>query len=252
MLVATLEFLVLNFQFGGMCTVTYLPTGNNQYILTSNRDEWPERPTSAPINHEGPNGLTLLYPTDGMAGGSWIAISSSGATACLLNGAYERHERKPPYRRSRGLVLTDSFAYDSFSDFVKEYDYNDIEPFTLLFIKNETVNELRWDGAKVHFSKPDPAKPHIWASATLYTPEYIAKRSAWFDEWLQNHKDYKPEDIISFHHTGGEGNKYNDIIMNREGLVRTVSITCVVHTNQGSEMIYEDLLTGETVTNTLT
>ncbi len=241
------EFSVFNLQFGSMCTVTYLPTSNKQYILTSNRDEWPGRPTSAPIKHEGPNGLTLLYPTDGMAGGSWIAISSNGATACLLNGAYERHERNPPYRRSRGLVLVDAFAYDSFAEFVMEYNFNDIEPFTLLFIDDGAVHELRWDGVEGHYSLPNPNKPHIWASATLYTPEYIAKRKSWFDEWLKGHDQFKPEDIMSFHHTGGEGNKYNDIVMNREGLVQTVSITCVVHTNQGVEMIYEDLLNGEKV-----
>jgi hypothetical protein len=230
-----------------MCTVTYLPTHEGQYILTSNRDEWPGRPTSTPIRHEGPNGQTLLYPTDGMAGGSWIAISSNGATACLLNGAFVRHTRKPPYRRSRGLVLVDAFAYESFGEFAADYDFNGIEPFTLLFLHKNEVNELRWDGTQTYYTLPDPAKPHIWASATLYTPEYIAKRKQWFDEWLQTHPTYEPKAIMQFHHTGGEGDKYNDIVMNREGLVQTVSITCVVHTPQGAEMIYEDLLSGEKV-----
>lgn len=228
-----------------MCTVTYLPTGNQHYILTSNRDEWPGRPTTAPVKHDGPNDQTLLYPTDGMAGGSWIAISSSGALACLLNGAFERHTRKPPYRRSRGLVLIDAFAYDSFKEFVDEYDFSEIEPFTLLFLANGVINELRWDGTQTHFTLPDPAKPHIWASATLYTTEYIAKRKLWFEAWLQNHTLYNPEEIMKFHHTGGEGDKYNDIVMNREGLVQTVSITCVINSANGMEMIYEDLLNGE-------
>lgn len=234
-----------------MCTVTYLPTNEGQYILTSNRDEWPGRPTSTPIKHEGPDGQTLLYPTDCMAGGSWIAISNNGATACLLNGAFERHNRNPSYRRSRGLVLVDAFAYDSFSEFVAEYDFTEIEPFTLLFLHDKVLNELRWDGTQTHNSLPDQTQPHIWASATLYTPEYIAKRKVWFDEWLQTHHEYTPEEIMQFHHTGGEGNKYNDIIMNREGLVQTVSITCVVHTAQRVEMIYEDLLSGEQVSKTL-
>lgn len=230
-----------------MCTVTYLPNGSNQYILTSNRDEWPGRPTSTPIKHDGPNGITLLYPTDGMAGGSWIAISNNGATACLLNGAYERHERNPPYRRSRGLVLVDAFAYESFADFVMEYDFSNIEPFTLLFVADKVLHELRWDGVEGHYSLPNPNKPHIWASATLYIPEYIAKRKGWFTNWLQSHSEYKPEDIISFHRNGGEGDKYNDIVMNREGLVQTVSITCVAPTIDGVEMIYEDLLNGDKV-----
>ncbi len=31
-----------------MCTVTYLPLGNNDFILTSNRDEQPSRETLEP------------------------------------------------------------------------------------------------------------------------------------------------------------------------------------------------------------
>lgn len=228
-----------------MCTVTYLPTGEGHYILTSNRDEWPGRPTSKPIKHEGHNGLTLLYPTDGMAGGSWIAIANNGAAACLLNGAFERHTRNPPYRRSRGLVLVDAFAYENFSDFVAHYNFAEIEPFTLLFLHQDVLHELRWDGTQTHYQTPDPNVPHIWASATLYTPEYIAKRNGWFKDWLQLHPVFEPQAIMDFHHTGGEGNKYNDIVMNREGLVRTVSITCVVHSANGFEMVYEDLLAAD-------
>jgi hypothetical protein len=227
-----------------MCTVTYLPTGEGRYILTSNRDEWPGRPTSQPIRHPGPNGTTLLYPTDGMAGGSWIAVADSGAAACLLNGAFDRHTRNPPYRRSRGLVLVDAFAYESFEEFVEEYNFTDIEPFTLLFIKDSNINELRWDGNQTHYRQPEPTQPHIWASTTLYTPEFIAKRAVWFEEWLLAHTTYEPQAIMDFHHTGGEGNKYNDIVMNREGLVRTVSITCVMRSDERFKMIYEDLLNG--------
>ncbi len=229
-----------------MCTVTYLPTGENNYILTSNRDESPGRPTSQPIVHERNDGLKLLYPTDGMAGGSWIAVSNTGATACLLNGAFERHVRNPPYRRSRGLVLVDAFDFERFEDFVEQYSFNQIEPFTLLFLTNGVVHELRWDGEQTHYRLPDPAVPHIWASATLYTPEYIAKRATWFEEWLSAYKSYWPNAIIDFHHTGGEGSKYNDIVMNREGIVQTVSVTCAVRTSTGFEIIYEDLLKRKT------
>ncbi|CAN5421818.1 NRDE family protein [soil metagenome] len=229
-----------------MCTVTYLPTEDG-YILTSNRDEWPGRPTSKPTLHNGQNRLKLLYPADGIAGGSWIAVSNTGATACMLNGAFELHVRNSPYRRSRGLVLLDAFEYERFEDFVQQYNFNQIEPFTLLFLIGGQLQELRWEGTQTHYRLPEPNKPHIWASATLYTPEYIAKRTIWFEEWLLSHPVYEPQSIMEFHHTGGEGDKYNDIIMNREGMVQTVSITCVVRRNHYLDMFYEDLLTGDVV-----
>ena len=46
-----------------MCTVTYLPLGNNNFILTSNRDELPTRRTIKPKAYLEDN-VTLTYPKD--------------------------------------------------------------------------------------------------------------------------------------------------------------------------------------------
>ena len=50
-----------------MCTVTYLPLGNNNFILTSNRDEAPSRKTTPPKLYEE-DGVKLTYPKDELAG----------------------------------------------------------------------------------------------------------------------------------------------------------------------------------------
>ncbi|HAD11338.1 MAG TPA: hypothetical protein DCF33_02760, partial [Saprospirales bacterium] len=111
-----------------MCTVTYLPLSNG-FILTHNRDEAPARSPKSIVREGSP---AILFPRDTHAGGTWIACSQSGRTACLLNGAFVLHRRQPPYRRSRGLLLLDFFDWKNADDFFAEYDLHNIEPFTFL------------------------------------------------------------------------------------------------------------------------
>lgn len=224
-----------------MCTVTYLPIQPNEFIITSNRDETPLRATRAP-QQEQHQQVTLLFPKDELAGGTWICAGSNNRVACLLNGAFERHMRQPPYRHSRGQVVLDYFLTTDTETFANTYNCDNLEPFTLVLRAADGLYELRWDGQQKHFKTLDMMVPHIWASATLYTAEYINKRREWFKQWLDKHRVYRAQDILDFHVTGGEGNVYNDIVMNRGNLVRTVSITSVVHTPQQIDMTYYDLL----------
>lgn len=56
-----------------MCTVTYIPQENNNFILTSNRDEAYGRKTLAPSFYTI-DGVKMLFPKDAVAGGSWIGV----------------------------------------------------------------------------------------------------------------------------------------------------------------------------------
>ena len=91
-----------------MCTVTFYPN-NNEYILTSSRDEVKYRPTLPPKRYNI-NNQEITFPKDEVAGGTWIATNNNTKTVCLLNGAFERHQRKESYSRSRGLILLESFS----------------------------------------------------------------------------------------------------------------------------------------------
>ena len=82
-----------------MCTVTYLPLGNNDFILTSNRDEDPKRKTIPPKEYLE-DGVKLTYPKDELAGGTWIGLSEKSRLICLLNGGFTKHSREESYRMS--------------------------------------------------------------------------------------------------------------------------------------------------------
>ena len=68
-----------------MCTVSFLPKGNNDFVFTSNRDEAILRGTTEPIIYDV-NGTKILCPKDKVASGTWIGVSDKNRLVCLLNG----------------------------------------------------------------------------------------------------------------------------------------------------------------------
>jgi uncharacterized protein with NRDE domain len=153
-----------------MCTLTYIPHPDHTFLLTSNRDESVTRlPALSPMSYLH-HGVSVIYPKDTQAGGTWLAVSENQFTLCLLNGAFTRHKHTPPYRHSRGLVITDFFTYNEVTLFLKEYDFKGLEPFTLVIFesgKQHQVHEIRWDGEHVFHATKDYSIPHIWSSAML-------------------------------------------------------------------------------------
>ena len=101
-----------------MCTVTYIPSNKDSYILTSNRDESPQRASAEIPKKYKIFDQDIFFPRDPQAGGTWIASSEENYTLCLLNGAFKKHKWNPPYRMSRGLVLLDFFKYNNTNKFL--------------------------------------------------------------------------------------------------------------------------------------
>ena len=224
-----------------MCTVTYIPQPNRNFILTSNRDEAAHR-SPQNLTKTELHGVEMIFPKDAGAGGTWIATSNDGRVVCLLNGAFDKHKHQPPYRRSRGIMVIDYFKYNSAVAFYEDYDFAGMEPFTFVLVGKNELHELRWDEKKVHLKELNTSGHYIWSSATLYTMDNQLKREGWFREWLENRKDFSLKAIQEFHLHGGEPDPWNGFIMNRMNLVQTVSITNVIKKADRMEMIYNDLL----------
>jgi|TARA_R110000787_G_C13368980_1_gene440695 transport and Golgi organization protein 2 len=227
-----------------MCTVTFYPN-NNEYILTSSRDEVKHRPTLAPkkytiINQE------ITFPKDETAGGTWIATNNKTKTVCLLNGAFEKHQRKESYTRSRGLVLLESFSYSSIEDFINDINLNGVEPFTLLLFDTKNtleITELRWDETKKHVSKIDAAQPHIWSSSTLYDKTTREQRKKWFQLLLEKNEHLNKDLLLKFHLSKHDKDAFNDIVMKRANGLQTVSVSQIVMNNSKvANFDYHDLI----------
>lgn len=225
-----------------MCTVTYLPLGDDSFILTSNRDETPLRKTIPPKKYVE-NGVGLIYPRDELAGGTWIGTSNNKRVVCLLNGGFVNHARKKYYKMSRGIIVKNILSTDNAIVYINEFDFTDIEPFTLILIDwNDQLGtyELVWDGAQKYFIKL-AQEPKIWSSSTLYTEEMKQKRKVWFAAWLHKNKEFHQNKILEFHKNESLGGTEISPKMKRT-FVETVSITSIEKNQETLTMKYVDLL----------
>lgn len=229
-----------------MCTISlvYNEKFPSDFCLTSNRDEAPEKETLPPKVYKV-NGRELLFPKDDLAGGTWIGISDQKRLLCIMNGGFTSHNREPPYRLSRGLVVLDLLAAEDFLGEIKNYNLKGIEPFTLItcdWKKGLIFYEVVWDGNKMHL-KNLPLKNYIWSSSPLYSSEMKSIRERWFKK-IQKEKVLSPKNLWDFHHSAGIGDKEIDLVMDR-GFVKTKSITQVIKTSEETKMMYEDLQKGK-------
>ena len=124
---------------------------------------------------------------------------------------------------------------------VKDYNFNDIEPFTIVAVdwnKKLRFLELVWDGKTKHY-KDLGLKPHIWSSSPLYSEEMKEMRNHWFKDFLQK-ESLNAKALWKFHSTAGLGDPEIDLIMDR-GFIRTQNISQFEHTKNKTLMRYIDL-----------
>ena len=214
-----------------MCTVSYVPLDKG-YVLTSNRDENPKRQTKLPNKMRLKNGTIIYSPIDVVKGGTWIAMDEDGRSACLLNGAFLKHEPKTTYRKSRGQFVLDAFKTNDFSSYVKFAFLDNIEPFTLLLIEPGHIQKLVWDGIEKHISHLPPDVPYLWSSVTLYDADEHIKKETYFLEEMSR-KGNNINLILQIH---GK-DEITPFILDHS-ILQTVSITQVIYNQEQSSLIY--------------
>lgn len=225
-----------------MCTVTIFYNGGDDFVLTSNRDESPDREALSPDFYTI-NNTKMLLPKDPLSGGTWLGVSENKRVICLLNGGFSIHKREKEYRLSRGVVVNDLLSSENIEIAINDYDLNNIEPFTLIvsdWVSHLQFYELVWDGEIKHFSKLS-LETHIWSSSTLYSNEMKEERRVWFSNFKKENRLLNSEKLMQFHKTAGKDNLDFGVIMDR-GNVKTTSITQVEKTKSTLNMSYESIL----------
>ena len=223
-----------------MCTVSFV-AANDKIIITSNRDEAVLRPALKPDEYVV-NGRKILFPKDPQAGGTWFATNEKSDVIVLLNGAAEKHKHLFTYRKSRGLIVLDLISSESAIQTWSEIDLDNIEPFTLVLFESGKLYQLRWDFSEKETVVLDTAKNYVWSSSTLYPNEIREKRSQWFYSFLETKSDANENEMFNFHRYTEDKNQENGLVIDRNGQLKTLSITQAVIENQSLKMMHFDLI----------
>lgn len=222
-----------------MCTVSFVQ-GKNSVIITSNRDEHAGRANAAAPAFYFSNDKKIIFPKDAKAGGTWFTAGENGLVAVLLNGAFKAHIAKPPYRKSRGLILLAIVeAHDPYH-FFKQMNLHNIEPFTIVLYQSGCLHELRWDGRIKHELKLSSTGNYIWSSATLYTNEVMEKRENLFYRFIGSLENVTEVMVHDFHADSNDNE--NGFIINRQTGMKTFSITQAVIKKEQIKFLHSDLI----------
>ncbi len=234
-----------------MCTVSFVQS-NGKIIITSNRDEKVIRPNAIEPKNYLINNKNIIFPKDQKAGGTWYAIDEHSNVAVLLNGANEKHVVAENYKKSRGLIVLEIIGSQSPYQEWKTIDLNNIEPFTLVLFENHNLYQLRWNGVDKEVVKLDPSQNYIWSSSTLYSKEIREKRANWFAAFLDTTRGEdelsvaKPEvdasELFNFHRYTEEKNAEHGLVINRNDVLKTLSITQTVIDKNKVEIFHHDLI----------
>jgi hypothetical protein len=227
-----------------MCTVTFIPVRGN-FFLTSNRDEKATRIGATFPALYRYNECNLIFPKDGLVGGTWMALKENGDAAVLLNGAFACHVPGLSYRKSRGLVFLEIFASVRPLKAVSTINLQSIEPFTLILLNEGRLYEVKWDGTGRYCRQLSVSRAYIWSSVTLYDDLIIKKREQWFASFLNRNPQPTQQNILNFHRFSGEGDSNTNLLMNRNGVYATASITSIQLNNDRGVMKYFEVKTNE-------
>ena len=233
-----------------MCTVSFV-FSNGKSILTHNRDEKVARPSAINPQKYTVNNKNIYFPKDQKAGGTWYAVAENGTVLVLLNGADEKHQLKPSYRKSRGLIVLDLISSNSPIEEWNLIDLSDIEPFTIVLFQNKELYQLRWNEVEKATLNLDVNQRHIWSSSTLYPKEIREHRAEIFQNFIISN-DISAEKLFQFHRYAKEDDQENGLIINRNNEMKTLSITQTIIQENKIVLSYHDLQNQEEFTNSIT
>lgn len=206
-----------------MCILSIFSKTNGDFILTQNRDESIYRLTSSNVETREFYGQKVTSPIDLNSGGTWIYYTDK-YVVCVLNGGYENHSHRPPYRMSRGLVILELLKFASMDEFISEINLDGIDPFTMLMIdlKSNQKQILVWDRKQKFVENLNDEKLIVRSSSTLYNASEKLFHKEKFEELelINSEKIYKIHQKL----TMPKNEKFP--------IVQSTSITQIIHSGK--------------------
>lgn len=219
-----------------MCIVSFV-LDKDKFILTFNRDENPFRESEKP-NWRSFGQQMVFCPVDHNAGGTWIGYNRL-IIACLQNGAFVKHTRTSPYKKSRGQILKEVLISNDYKVLINNYDFTGIEPFTMCVFDSQIkiLSIYVFDGQTLDKRISDLQNPELLLSCTLYDEE--AHQSV-LNDFIKCNKE--SDSLFSFHKDRRIGSIKNQFTR----VVSTVSVTQFELENNQFKCMYYDALKNQT------
>jgi uncharacterized protein with NRDE domain len=215
-----------------MCTVSFIRT-KRAVVITSNRDEHSTRALAIAPKNYIVDSQNIIFPKDPQAGGTWFGIANKKTVIVLLNGADEKHTSKPPYAKSRGIIMLEMLSSINPKMFWISLNLENIEPFTIVLFQENQLFQLRWNGSEKTTKVLDAYQNHIWSSATLYEKNIREKRQLWFTDFLDKNNEPLADTIFDFHQKTKNNDLENGLCIARSNGMKTVSISqCVIKSDK--------------------
>ena len=221
-----------------MCTVSWIASPGG-YELFMNRDELRERLPAQPPRLFHGDTFSYLAPTDGDAGGSWVAVNEQGLTVALLNRYDPAPHPAAEVLRSRGLLLTDLVGLAEDGDDARRrlrtLDLERYRPFTLVLLEGgEPAQALVWNGQELS----EPWNPTAPLASSSYDPDGIqAFRRGGYQQLVGSDPDR--ETLLAYHRSHHPERGPYSPCMHRAN-ASTVSFTWIRVTPEDVTMAYAD------------
>ncbi|MEX0929800.1 MAG: NRDE family protein [Balneolales bacterium] len=240
-----------------MCTVTFYPNDDHNWILSTNRDELKSRKKAKPPFIQKSGELPYLAPVDGQAGGTWVGVNEAGIGLTIINN-YQGNNPLLNHRTdavSRGLIIPDLMSRNHLEDVnarmqqLKVARYN---PFKLIGMQSQPwmIMEWSWDGQKYR-TRSLPVEPAIWVSSGRDYDGVSDNRRKIFERFLESDPLPGVDAVRRLHSSGLPETGAYSIAMEQE-LVATVSNTIAEVNNGIARMHYHDGRPAESGTWTAT
>ncbi len=217
-----------------MCTVTVIPlaSGRRGYRLVTSRDELRTRPQGEPPQWHSLRDGKAVWPTDSLAGGTWVAASDRGLTLAILNMTAPHLKAPPTHKaRTRGEIIPKLIHHRDCGAAVAGLGERSLDcyaPFRLVAVCSRMdglprILEARWDGDRLATVEHRDTWG-CFASSGL-GDELVADRIGLFEAMVRPAADpVSAQD--EFHYHRWDGRPEASVLMCR-GDARTVSITTI-------------------------
>ena len=221
-----------------MCTVSWLHSDDGYHLL-SNRDEKRTRLEAFAPEIKIRDGVRYIAPTDGEAGGTWIAVNEFGVGICLLNSAGVKPSRTPP-QRSRGLLIPELIGSASAEEVAERgaaFDLGAFAPLTLAILEpGRHTSVIEWDGhEKAVWLYAEPCMPLV--SSSFDAEGVKPRRRDEFRRHVAAAGKLDPSVLVQFHGSHGAGADAYSPCMHR-GDAGTVSFSWIQVTRKSAKFFY--------------